>query len=409
MVSVAMPHPLTPNGNYRTAFQQCISATTEHLLVQVQQPDFRLTDAVREQALHTLSYALKAAAVWPVARDLVLRLAPLMEQAGQRHDWMPYLTRTLENGRQQGEWQSCAEVQFQLGLLHRLVSDYGAAERWLQAAIADFRSGVDCRGEARALNELAWIAQLRGELPLATAHAEAALALLAEADPERGMSYRVLGMVAIQQKNWNHAELLHTKALIYFKDQQDPRRIAWGTQNLAYTYHIQGKSQEAILLYSQALALLEQLCDHYHWAIAQINFGDVCFHAGYLKQAIDHHRAAERVAYNMFDPLLLAKIHVNLGLAFLRSTKYLEAQENFLLAVQHYQKCGNREWQVNAMDGLAMAYLAQGYFNKAITVIEKATHLLPEIVNSSTYSYISEALIKHLHEAQNGLSCNMVS
>src|SRR5215217_6778591 len=79
-----------------------------------------LAEEIREQALALLDLSLPVETVWPQARDLLLAMAPKMEQAGFRDEWFPFLEAGLRQSEQQGDRLTAAEVQFQLGLLHRL-------------------------------------------------------------------------------------------------------------------------------------------------------------------------------------------------------------------------------------------------------------------------------------------------
>ena len=55
---------------------------------------------------------------------------------------------------------------------------------------------------------------------------------------------------------------------------------------------------------------------------------------------------------------------------------------------------------LNAMDGLAMTYLAQGEYGKASIVIQQALDMLPKIKDMPNYDYLFNSLINHLQEAK---------
>jgi len=62
---------------------------------------------------------------------------------------------------------------------------------------------------------------------------------------------------------------------------------------------------------------------------------------------------------------------------------------------------------LNAMDGLAMLYLAQGAIGKALRVLEDALQALPKIINASNYAYLQRSLNAHLQEARTQLQSFM--
>ena len=64
----------TTATGYLTQFQQYLARHVAYVLTLVQQARPVLSDELRVQALHTLSYALHASAEWAVTRDLITNL-----------------------------------------------------------------------------------------------------------------------------------------------------------------------------------------------------------------------------------------------------------------------------------------------------------------------------------------------
>ncbi|HMN26706.1 MAG TPA: tetratricopeptide repeat protein, partial [Caldilineaceae bacterium] len=263
------------------------------LLQQVQETPGVLAEEVREQALALLNLSLPVDSVWPQARDLLLTSAPKMEQAGLRDEWFPFLQAGLRQSQQMADHLTIAELHLQLGLLHRLHSDFDESARCLLLALNEFTSGQEDTGQARTLNQLAYLNWQTHRYDEAVRCADQALLLLPPDDLERGMSLSALGLVAIDQGNWQRAEALHREALALRTAHADQRRMAWSLQNLGYALRGQGKYSEAIDCYERAITYLEQVHDPAHAAVVRMNLGIAHSLAGDSGAALVAYAAAE--------------------------------------------------------------------------------------------------------------------
>ncbi len=360
-------------------------------------------EEVRTQAMHTLRFALRVPALWALTRQLLLTLAPKMEQAGHRGDWLVYLEEATTLSEQRADWATAAECTLQRGLLHRLLSDFPLAIAQLQRSVALWQQIDAGRDQARALNELAWVAYLQNQTAPATTHVEQALALLPAADPERAMCYRVQGMIAIAHERWGEAEAHHRQALTLFATGGDDRKAAWSLQNLAYALRGQGRYEEAIEYYQQAAALLLELGDLYHWSTVQINLGLAYYYSGKPEIAVNYYATARSIPKSLLDASQMTRLCVNTALALMRLAQFTEAEKEFLEAIQLCANAGATAWQLNAMDGLAMTYIGWQKFNQATEVLKQALVELPNVIDAPNYNYLYNSLHQHLEEAQRGL------
>ncbi|MCE7983189.1 MAG: tetratricopeptide repeat protein [Caldilinea sp. CFX5] len=366
-----------------------------------------LPDAeARSQAMHTLSFALRVPALWDLTRQLLLTLAPKMEQAGHRDDWLVYLEEAATLSEQRADWATAAECYLQRGLLHRLLSDFPLAIDRLQRSVALWQQIDAGRDQARALNELAWVAYLQNQTAPATTYVEGALALLPAADPERAMCYRVQGMIAIAHERWGEAEAYHRQALTLFATHGDDRKAAWSLQNLAYALRGQARYEEAIEYYEQAAALLQEEGDLYHWSTVQMNLGLAYSSSGRPEIAVTCYTAARSIPQSLLDAFHLARLHVNTAIALMKLSEFPQAEKAFLEAIQLHRDVGAVAWRLNAMDGLAMTYIGWKRFDQAIVALQQALIELPTVVDAPNYDYLYHSLHQHVEEAHLGLRDN---
>lgn len=363
-------------------------------------------EEARIQAMHTLSYALRVPELWPLTRQLIWTLAPKMEQAGHRSDWLVYLEEATAFSAQVADGATAAECYLQRGLLHRLLSEFPLAIERLQQSVTLCQQIGDQRTAARALNELAWVAYLQSHTTPALAYVAQARALLAADDPEQAMCDRVHGMIAIAHERWTEAEVYHRQALARFQAQGDPRRTAWSLQNLAYALHGQQRYEEAIGYYAEAATLLQELADLYHWSIVQMNLGITYQNFG--KPALARHcfTLARSIPQSMLDILQQARLSLNMAVALMTLAQFAEAEQEFAQAIQLHTYMGSVPWRLNAMDGLAMTYIAWQKFDQAIAVLEQALAELPTVRAAPNYTYLDNSLHGHLAEAYQGLQRN---
>jgi tetratricopeptide (TPR) repeat protein len=384
---------------YPTQFHHYLARNLRYVLGLVHGAGPVLSDEVRGQALHTLSYALHAPAVWPLTRELFLTLAPKMEQGGQREHWIPYLQEALRQSEAQGDGAAAGECHFQLALLYRLMSHFTTAYEHLQAALTYFIALGARRDQARVLNELAWLEHLQYRYDDASRHVEQVITLLEPDDVERAMSYRVQGMIAIGHHQWHEAKGYHQKALILFEKHQDRRRVAWSLQNLAYVLAQEQNYSEAFPLYLQAATILEEISDDYHLAIVIYNLAFAQTLSGQAEDAAKHYTQAHDIFYKLGAKLHLGRLHTDCGLNHLTLKNYVQAEFAFSQSISFFTELDLHGQRLNAIDGLAMAYLGQHKYQQAIDVLEKAMQELSVRKNLPNYSYLQKSLYEHWHEA----------
>jgi tetratricopeptide (TPR) repeat protein len=395
--------------NYQSMFIEYVISGVQEALERVRTAEPLPNEHDRQLAWHILSYAFNFDEVWPFTRELLLTLAPKMEQAGFREDWMLYLEQGVCQSQALNDESITAECQLQIGMLYRLQSKFDLARQQLTASVAGFAALQAAHDQARALNELAWLAHLQHHYTEATQHVETALALLNDEDPERAMCYRVLGIIAFEQRQWQKAEEFHRKALILFEKQRDRRRVAWGAQNLANALRLQERFKESIDYYQQSIVILDELNDINNQAIVQLNLGVAYLYSGNPTKAEECHIQAEIVFQKLNDRLNLARINTNLGLDYLALQEYTKAEQCFLISSELHQEVGNKHLYLNALDGLAITYLAYKEYDKALKILQQALEELPQIEGMTNYNYLLRKMNEHLDEARRGHELSEIS
>lgn len=362
---------------YTDLFTSYIVNGAREALAQVQESRGRVRERVRAQAWHLLDYALAVDAAWPQVRELLLELAPKMEMAGYRDEWLPFLLAGIQRSGALGDQQVEARLKLAVGQLLRLENRYAEAERWLEQALTSFRDGDDRQGTAAVHNQLGRICYLQRRDEEAIGHASTALGLLGPEDQERAESHFVLGMVALNQRQWKIAEEQQLLALEARRRTGDGRVLAWAMQNVGVVLLQQSeyggvdRLVEAARWLEEAIAHLDALPDPYHAGVARNSLGIVRRLQGQLAEAIALFVRAEESFHATQSPEWLARIHNNLGLTYLDGGQPAEAERSFRAGVLIYEQMGNDPARLNTQHGVVLALLKQERYAEAATLCRR--------------------------------------
>ena len=396
-------------NSYPELFGTYIIARAKHLLGRVQQDDFVRSTSAQQQLMHTLQYALQWSDAWPDTRDLLLASAPLMEQAGYREEWGQYLKQGIAQSQQVDDNEATAELYYQIGVLWRLQSKFAEARHWLAIGTKRYAILNHTYGQAKSLNQLAYVAYLQHDYDEAAALTHRAINML---EPEHhlcAMSYAIRGKMDIDHGRWQEAEMWHRRALEIRQASGDQRRVAWSLLDLTHALCRLERFAEAIDYYQQAIAILDTLGDVYHWSHAQLNLGLVYFYTGEIKKALTHYTLAEVEWRKHKDLLNLAKLYTNCGLAYLAINNATDAEHSFQMSIHLYEQLVDDQERLNAIDGLAMALLEQNKFSAAADILEQGLAELPRIASAPTYNYLLQSMTQHLEEAQQKRTTDMAT
>ncbi|MBX3011248.1 MAG: tetratricopeptide repeat protein [Caldilineaceae bacterium] len=370
--------------------------------IQAEGNDAPISPEARERAQNVLSYALQETEAWSETRELLLTMAPKMEMAGYRNEWLQYLMEGLSKSYQQGDQQAEAELQFQCGYLYRLMNRYEQAQVLLLASAEHYASLGETINQARSLNQLAYLAWQQHQYSKVETWAQQALALLDETTLERAMSLSALGLAAAEQARWSESERYHRDALQIRTKHDNQRLMAWSQQNLGYALSGQGQYAEATAYYELAIAKLTKLNDPAHCAIVQMNLGIVYWFEGKTEKAAEIYSAAESTFRHISDDLNLAKVLTCKGLNFHTLQQWSQAESAFLASSRLFHKLGDYSEYLNALDGLGISYLEQERYSKALVIFESIRLHLPEVAGTRSYRPLSEAVPRQLEQAKLG-------
>ncbi len=388
-----------PEPDYAELFKEFVAQSVRVTLAEIPADALFLDEEVRQRVMHVLSFALNLVAVWPATRELLLKIAPQMEKAGHRDDWIPYLRRATQLSDQVQDENASADLYIQLGFLHQLRNRFNDAEACYHLSALRATAHGDLGKQARALNQQAFIAWMQGDGERAAQLANTALALLPETDVRQATGFVVLGWLAFDRQNLTVAETYFANALALWQAQGDQRQIARRLRDLANVRQLQKRDEAAITLYEQAMALFEKVNDPFEAAVTKMNFGIFFIQRHQCQEAIALFISAESTFRYLHDDLHLAINSNNLGIAYRDAGHYDQAIIAFERGIELCRSLNRTDWLVNMMDELGMTQVAAGNSVKAHELFQKALHHLQSVKKGSGYQYLSETLIAHLQLA----------
>ncbi len=367
-----------PSDEYRELFTGYMAGGLQASLARVGGSDDLPSEADRQQAWHTLSYALDVDQLWPLACELLLALAPKLEQAGFREAWLAFLMRGVQAARLYHDHRAVAELTYHAGMIYRYLSRYPEAHALLSESAEIAAQLGQSTLQRRALNQLAYVEYERSHYLMAEQLAQQALEIEWLPDIERAMSKGILGLVASEENRYEEAIALHREALDIRRRLGDRRTMAWSLQNIGFAYRRQGMADEAILYLTEAAEILEQIMDTFHLAIVLLNLGSSYNEIGQPGDAKKPLLQAERMFQRLGATRLLANTNVSLGNNFLDQGDLAEAINRFALAAQQFAQIESAGDELNAKYGLAYAYMQSGEYEAAEAIFEEIRREIAE-------------------------------
>lgn len=215
-----------------------------------------------------------------------------------------------------------------------------------QKAQAAARAAKDIRGEAEALNFIAYGFRNQSQLDLARKHATESIRLFTLAGDESGeaQGLNMLGLVEADAGHFPEALEHHLKALAIRERTQDKEGLAYSYNNLGNAYRNLGEHAKALEYHQKGLALKVELGMTSSEAYSHHNIGLVYFAMRDFPNALEAFRRGLAIREKLDDLRAVAVSLNSIGL--------VEAQTNPRAALQTHQRV-LALLRSNALKGLA--------------------------------------------------------
>ncbi|MCB9137797.1 MAG: tetratricopeptide repeat protein [Caldilineaceae bacterium] len=374
---------------YSTIFHGLLLRRMETLLERISPAADRIPTDVEIQARHILQYSLSWPNAWPVTRQLLLALAPKMEQAGHRDDWASYLQSGFHLSGTNRDWGAKAALAYHIGYIHQTRARYKQAKKFLQLS-ADLYSDLgNTEGYAEATNRLAYVARLEGRNDEAAALARLALSHLDGKAFGRQFSYFVLGAVKLDLEEWPAAADYFSKSLAICRLYPDQKRlIALRSGNLGTAYYFWGRFKEAEVRFEEAIMLFGQINDIVHVAVMEMNLGNIYLDEGQPQDALTLYDRAGQVLHMVNDEHHLGLLYLNYGRAYRELEEYALSTQYLLNSAARWNRIGHSYWLAKACYELGVTYQMDQANSMAVAQFNNAAKVLDEGPEDDSYQEI---------------------
>lgn len=395
-----------PGAEYRGVFQDYVARSTDVLSGQLHNFEGLLSQELQARVWLTLSYGLRLNWAWSSTRDLLLTVAPKMEQAGMWEDWLPCLARGVEKSQSVGDREAEAELSLHLGHLLQRVGKAEPAQKWLTSAHDIFSELGQPSRQAIALGRMAnLVYRTDGNHLEALDILSRALKLVAPNEPETAYCHFVRGTILLDQGELENA----TDAFLLARDLAergaDRRLKALTLLNLGRIYMERDLLEPAEMHYEWAIDVFTTIEDPVNSAVAQMNLGVVYTVAKDLPRAVRCFDQAETILRRCHgDRRYLAMVYNNKGMAYADLEDWRNAEDAYLSGIRIWRELDHSLARLNVEDNLGDLYLRQGHSEKAAAIFTAALQELqalgsnPAIRDSAQYGHLLEDLSSHLKQ-----------
>lgn len=364
--------------SYRAIFEKYINTRADHLMEIVQQADFVNDSSAHKKLMHALSYAFQSTDSWISIQKLLLAAAPLMQRAGYRHEWIPYLQTSIEQSADHNDMSSCAQLNYELGFIYQTMGQLQDAQTHYKMGISRIERNKELLTYAKIVNKLAFVKRLQQNHQESEQLVLELLPQLDPTDPEYGKSHLVLGWIAYDQHDWKESEYHFRKALDVWEAMPNTKSYASGLRDLATVLQMQQKYEAAISYHQQSLQIFEEIGESHMGAVTIMNLGIVYLLTEKPQQALAHFQHTESEFRRVQDAHHLSLAYLNMGIAYRELAQPDKSIENLLSAIDIWIGIGSTDMLVNMLTELGVSYtkadqieLATSAFNEALGHLEK--------------------------------------
>ncbi|MEM7134706.1 MAG: tetratricopeptide repeat protein [Chloroflexota bacterium] len=360
--------------SYPDTFRRFITQSTQSTLEQVRASGALFDAGQREHVLHTLEFALDCADAWKDGCKILLLLEPEYRRTSIPGQWILPLERAIAYCLHNSERQTAASLYFYLGYIYQRQNNLGKARTSFQACADIFEAlSMSCE-QANALNRVAFILRLSGEITDSEALVQKALQLL-KTDERREFSYFVLGMIAYDRGEYDKALEAFRQSVEIVKLLGNPLLYGQRLRNLGPPSRKLEQFEEAISCYEQAIELFTEINDTHEIAITKMNLGNVYTNVNRLEDALQAYTEAEATLRHSQQHLQRANLDLNIGIVQRMLENFPLAEQSIQRAVSSFRKNQNTRSLVNALDELAILYIVQEKRGLAEEALQEAKRI----------------------------------
>jgi predicted ATPase/DNA-binding CsgD family transcriptional regulator/Tfp pilus assembly protein PilF len=369
-----------------------LSGLAEKSLVVVRGSDegrvrYRFLEPVRQYALEKLKESGEAEAARRAHAQCFLALAEEAEPelSGPREaQWSERLEVEHDNIRaalswslEQGETEIALRLAGVLWLFWFAQGYNSEGQRWLEQALTKHGQATAAT-RARALDALAWLADVQDDMDRAEAAAEEGLRLSEEADIGGSLAASlktILGDVALTRGDHERARALLEESLALYQEVGDRRFVPRALAYLGNLSIDRKDYEQAEELYEKSLALARELGDATSLSLSLVSLGYIFLLDGRHGRAMALFEEAARLSRERRHRGILIIAIDNLGWALLLQGDHQQAKSYYEESLTLCKELGDKLIASESLEGLACISGAKGEAERAARIFGTAQAL----------------------------------
>ena len=201
---------------------------------------------------------------------------------------------------------------------------------------------------AEALNNIGYIYNDQGDIPLALQYYNKSLKLREELEDKKGIALFLnnIGYIYTAQGDIPLALECYHKSLKVYEEMEDKKGMATSFNNIANIYHDQGDSPLALQYYNQSLKAYEEVGNKKGVALALNNIGFIYHYQGDITLALQYYNNSLKIREDIGDKNGAAYCLNNIGAIY-------KSQGDIPMALQFYHKSLTVHEELRYQNGIA--------------------------------------------------------
>jgi tetratricopeptide (TPR) repeat protein len=260
------------------------------------------------------------------------------------------------------------------------------AEKNLARPVSGTEKKIYLRYLATSLNNLGYLAKLKGDIPLALERMQQSLKLFEESESEKeiAMELNLIGLVYKDQGEIANAIKCFKRSLELNELLGNKEGIASSTNNIGIIYDSQKNYVLALECYKRTLKLHEEMNYKYGTAISLNNIGLVYQNMGKNAEALDHFNRSLRLWEEMGDTWGVGFELDMIGRFYSSQKDWINALKYGRRSFEISRKLGRPEDIRNASGLLHQVYHKLHQYNEALQMYELYIRMRDSINNEET-------------------------
>jgi tetratricopeptide (TPR) repeat protein len=319
------------------------------------EPVFSVPRGAALRYLELLDRALARAADDPRIAPLDMRLLQIRARhdapAGRAVRALRDLDACLRDAVARGDVHREGLVELDLGVVHHLSRDWGAARRWYEAALERLRTADDPLAHARCIGNLGALDHDEGDFAAAARLYRRAIARFEQVGEVRHRANLIGNLAVLEQElgNRDEARRLYGEATALLEPLRDARVLAITLGNRGVLELELGFAGQAVALHERCLGLLAGSGDLRSRALCLVRLAAALAVLGRAPEAEAHLDHAESISR---DPLVIEAAALTRGFAELSwAERSLAAGDRSAVRAQVVAVQARVERAVGARDG----------------------------------------------------------